>query len=384
MMHQWVPNSARVLGVAAVSLTVGLIGCGQSETVETSEAPVEATATLPQVVATTSVLCDLTQQVAADTIALTCLMEPGQDPHTYQARPSDRQAIDDADLVLYDGYNFAPSVSGLVEASSNTAPKVAVFEAAVPDPLMGKGHDHDHAEGEAHDHAEGEAHDHDHDHAEGEAHDHDHAEGEAHDHDHAEGEAHDHGETADLVPDPHIWHSASNNAAMVEVIATNLAQVNPDQADFYQDNAAQLSAQFTELDGWIQTQVETVPVNNRRLVTTHDSFRYFANAYDFEVKGALSGLSTEEKPSAAALTALVDQVKGATVPAIFAETTTNPDLINTVANDAGVQVAEQPLFVEGPGGPGTAAETTQDMLVANTCTIVNALGGTCDEGDAPI
>jgi manganese/iron transport system substrate-binding protein len=374
MMHQWVPNSARVLGVAAVSLTVGLMGCGQSETVETSEAPIEETADLPQVVATTSVLCDLTQQVAADTIALTCLMEPGQDPHTYQARPSDRQAIDDADLVLYDGYNFAPSVLGLVEASTNTAPKVAVFEAAVPDPLMGKGHDHDH------DHAEGEAHDHDH--AEGEAHDHDHAEGEAHDH--AEGEAHDHGETADLVPDPHIWHSASNNAAMVEVIATNLAQVNPDQADFYQDNAAQLSAQFSELDSWIQTQVETVPTDNRRLVTTHDSFRYFANAYDFEVKGALSGLSTEEKPSAGALTALVDQVKGATVPAIFAETTTNPDLINTVANDAGVKVAEQPLFVEGPGGPGTTAETTQAMLVANTCTIVNALGGTCNESDAPI
>jgi manganese/iron transport system substrate-binding protein len=384
MMHQWVPNSARVLGVAAVSLTVGLMGCGPSETVETSEAPIEETADLPQVVATTSVLCDLTQQVAADTIALTCLMEPGQDPHTYQARPSDRQAIDDADLVLYDGYNFAPSVLGLVEASTNTAPKVAVFEAAVPDPLMGKGHDHDHdhAEGEAHDHdhAEGEAHDHDH--AEGEAHDH--AEGEAHDHDHAEGETHDHGETADLVPDPHIWHSASNNAAMVEVIATNLAQVNPDQADFYQDNAAQLSAQFTELDGWIQTQVDTIPVNNRRLVTTHDAFRYFADAYDFEVKGALSGLSTEEKPSAAALTALVDQVKGATVPAIFAETTTNPDLINAVASNAAVKVAEQPLFVEGPGGPGSAADTTQEMLVANTCTIVNALGGTCNESDAPI
>jgi manganese/iron transport system substrate-binding protein len=370
MMHQWVPNLTRFLGVAVVSLTVGLIGCGQSETVETSEAALEETAALPQVVATTSVLCDLTEQVAADTIALTCLMEPGQDPHTYQARPSDRQAIDEADLVLYDGYNFAPSISGLVEASSNTAPKVAVFEAAVPDPLMGKGHDHDHAEGEAHDHAEGEAHDHNH------------AEGEAHDH--AEEEAHDHGGTADLVPDPHIWHNASNNAAIVKVIATHLAQVNSDHAAFYQDNAAQLSAQFTELDNWIQIQVETVPVNNRRLVTTHDAFRYFANAYDFEVKGALSGLSTEEKPSAGALTTLVDQIKSAVVPAIFAETTTNPDLINTVANDAGVKVAEQPLFVEGPGGPGTAAETTQEMLVANTCTIVNALGGNCDEGDAPI
>ena len=122
-------------------------------------------------------------------------------------------------------------------------------------------------------------------------------------------------QTSSLTPTSGI--TPATMAAMVEVIATNLAQVNPDQADFYQDNAAQLSAQFTELDGWIQTQVDTIPVNNRRLVTTHDAFRYFADAYDFEVKGALSGLSTEEKPSAGALTALVDQVKGATVPAIF-------------------------------------------------------------------
>jgi manganese/iron transport system substrate-binding protein len=102
------------------------------------------------------------------------------------------------------------------------------------------------------------------------------------------------------------------------------------------------------------------------------------------VKGALSGLSTEEKPSAGSLTALVDQVKGAAVPAIFAETTTNPELINSVARDAGVKVAEQPLYVAGPGGPGTNAETTQEMLVSNTCTIVNALGGTCAEADAPM
>jgi manganese/iron transport system substrate-binding protein len=145
------------------------------------------------------VICDLTKQIAQDTIALTCLMDPGQDPHTYQAKPSDRQAIDEADLVLYDGYDFAPGLIGLVDASSNSAPKVAVYEAAVPDPLMGAGHDHDHG----HDYAEEEGHDH----AEGEAYDH--AEGEAH--------AHDEGE---LVADPHIWHSATNNAAIAEVIAT--------------------------------------------------------------------------------------------------------------------------------------------------------------------
>jgi manganese/iron transport system substrate-binding protein len=284
-------------------------------------------------------------------------------------------------LVLYDGYDFAPGLIGLVDASSNAAPKVAVYEAAVPEPLMGAGHDHDHG----HDHAEGEAHDHDHDqeHAEREAHDHDHEHAEDHDHDHAEGEAHDHGE-GELVADPHIWHSATNNAAIAEVIATNLAKVNPDQAEVYEQNAAALTEQFTALDTWIQTQVDTIPAGNRNLVTTHDAFRYYADAYGIEVKGALSGLSTAEQPSAGTLTSLVDQVKEAQVPAIFAESTTNPQLINTVASNADVKVAEQPLFVEGPGGAGTAAETTQEMLVANTCTIVNALGGTCDEGDAPI
>jgi len=394
MFQHWLPATVRFAGIATVSLGLGLVGCSQEPVVQSDDAAAETTTEevsveLPQVVATTSVICDLTEQIAQDTIALTCLMDPGQDPHTYQAKPSDRQAIDEADLVLYDGYDFAPGLIGLVDASSNSAPKVAVYEAAVTDPLMGAGHDHDHghghdhAEGEAHDHDHAEGEDHDHDHAEGEAHDHDHEHAEDHDHDHAGGEAHDHGE-GELVADPHIWHNAANNAAIAEVIATNLAQVNPDQAEVYEQTVGTLTEQFAELDTWIQTQVDTIPAGNRNLVTTHDAFRYYADAYGIDVKGALSGLSTEEQPSAAMLTGLVDQVKAAQVPAIFAESTTNPDLINTVASNAAVKVAEQPLFVAGPGGDGTAAATTQEMLVANTCTIVNALGGTCDEGDAPI
>ena len=82
------------------------------------------------------------------------------------------------------------------------------------------------------------------------------------------------------------------------------------------------------------------------------------------------------------LTELIDQVKAAKTPAIFAETSTNLQLINTVAREAGVVVAENPLYVEGPGGPGSTAETMQAMLVENTCTIVNALGGVCEVGGA--
>lgn len=353
------------LAGAAVAMTA--IACSQDPAPQTEATDTETTVNnAPKVVATTSVLCDLTEQIAQDTVDLTCLLEAGQDPHTYQAKPSDRQAVDEADLILYDGYGFAPSVIGLVEASSNSAPRVAVFEAAVPEPLMGAAHDHDH-DATDEQHAEDEPHDHSHE--------------DDHDHSHeGEGVAQD---EAALVADPHIWHSAINNSAMVEVIADELAKLNPDQADLYDDNAARLTELFAQLDTWITAQVTTIPDGNRKLVTTHDAFRYFADAYDIEVKGALGGLSTAERPSAKTLTDLADQVKAAQVPAIFAESTTNPELINTIARDADVKVADQPLFVEGPGADDSNAPTVQAMLVVNTCTIVNALGGNCAESEAP-
>ncbi len=352
----------RRAGWVGMAFCVGVAGCTQGPTgnAARSSSASQSTAAAPtesiQVVATTSVLCDLTQQIAQETLDLTCLMDPGQDPHTYQAQPRDRQAIDNADLVLYDGYDASPALISLVQASSNAAPKVAVYEEAVPTPLMGKGHHHDHAEGE-HDHAEGE---------------HDHAEGE---HKHAEGGA---------VPDPHVWHSAENVAAIARTIGRHLEAVNPAEAERYAQSVADLEAQFMALDEWIKAQVETVPVGQRKLVTAHDAFRYFAKSYGLEVKGALGGLSTREQPSAQALAELVEQVKGSGVPAIFAESTTNPELINTVATSAGVKVADRPLLVEGPGVKGSGAETTQAMLVANTCTIVQALGGTCDPKTAPL
>jgi manganese/iron transport system substrate-binding protein len=357
-------NKMKGIGLGLV-LVLGAMGCsgGQGPGEEAGEpAPTGEHSPRPTVVATTSVICDLTEQIAAQSIDLTCLLEPGTDPHTYRVKPSDRQAIEQADLILYDGYGFAPTLISLVQDSNTPAPRVAVYEAAVAEPLMAHDHDHDHGDGDDHAHEDGDDHAHD---------------------DHA----HDDGEKpteAELVPDPHIWHSAANNAAIATVIADQLTQLNPAQANLYTENADRLVAQFGEIDRWIQAQVATVPADQRQLVTTHDAFGYFAAAYGFEVSGALSGLSTDEKPTPATLTALVDQIKIAQVPAIFAETTTNAQLIETVAKNAGVKVAEQPLWVEGPGGPGTPAATTQAMLVANTCAIVDALGGMCLRDSAPL
>jgi manganese/iron transport system substrate-binding protein len=318
------------------------------------------------VVATSGVLCDLSQQIAKDTLTVICLIQPGQDPHTFSPSPSNRQAIDKADLILYAGYGLEETILPLMEATKNPAPKIAVFEKAVPNPLMGEAHDH-----EAHDHEAEKAEHDDHDH-EAEKAEHD-----GHDHESEKTEA-------ALVPDPHVWHDAENGVAIANTISATLSEINPAQTAFYKQNTANLTAQLKQLDGWITAQVTTIPEAARKLITTHEALQYYASAYGFELNGALSGISTEQAPSAAALSNLVDTIKTAQIPTIFAETTSNSDLINTVAKSAGVKVATEPLFVEGPGPIGSSADTYQGMLVNNTCIIVNGLGGRCNPQSAPL
>jgi manganese/iron transport system substrate-binding protein len=387
MVKSLAVRTRRWIGVAALTFTVGVVGCtppevsespqGEADSATATEPPVDR----PQVVATSSVLCDLTQQIAEETIALTCLLEPNQDPHVYEATPSDRRAIEDADLVLYGGYAYESTLIRAIDATNTPAPKVAVFEEAVAAPLVGEPHDHDHGHDDDHEHS------HDHDDEHNHDHDHEHDDEHSHAEDSADGAAvavsgdeqeHSHADASSEVPDPHIWHNAENGVRIAEVIRDNLEQIAPEHAELYQENTEAIAAELNQIDEWIRTQVVTVPEPQRRLVTPHDSMQYFAEAYGFTIVGALEGLSTEQRPSAARMSELVDIVQEAEVPAIFAEATTNRNLIEAIANDANVEVAEQPLFVEGPGGEGTPAPTYQAMLIENTCNIVDSLGGQCD------
>jgi len=292
----------------------------------------------------------------------------------------------------------------VVHDSQSSGTTVAVYEAAVPQPLMGEAHnhDHDHEDHDDHDHEDHDDHDHedhdDHDHEDHDDHDHgdhdDHDHGDHDDHDHGDHDDHDHGDHDDhktdkMVPDPHIWHSARNGAEIVSVIRDNLVQLAqdqalPTQAQLYTNKAQTVITQLQQLDQWITTQVATVPQGDRKLVTTHDAFQYFAQAYGFTVAGALSGVGGVEKPSAARIAELIELVNESGVPTIFSEANTNSRWIDAIARDANVAVAPQTLFVTGPGSPGTPAETYQAMLIVNTCTIVNGLGGNCEAASAPI
>jgi len=360
-------KSLRLLSkLTALSLALSGVSCTQANTspqADLSSEPLteEAAQNALQVIASYSVLCDITEQLAQNTVDVTCLIGAGQDPHTYSATPADRRAIEEADLVLYGGYEFEPGIVQMIEATDTAAPKVAISEVAVPDPLMGEAHDH--GEGEAHDHAEGEAHDH--------------GEGEAHDH--AEGEAHTEGE---LEPDPHVWHDVENGIAMVKAIQAQLSEVLPENAELYKTNAEALVAQLEQLDTWIQTQVDTIPASGRTLISTHDALGYYANAYGLEIEAALNSFSTEVRPSASNIKALTEVVKDKGVLSIFVESTSNPGLIETVSRETDIAVSQDPIYADGLGEAETPAATYQGMLITNTCTIVNGLGGTCDKAAA--
>ncbi|MFS8888458.1 zinc ABC transporter substrate-binding protein, partial [Synechococcus sp. R55.1] len=180
------------------------------------------------------------------------------------------------------------------------------------------------------------------------------------------------------TPDPHVWGNVENVIRMVERIAQELAEQVPGEATFFQTNAAAYRAELEELHAWIGEQIQTIPPPNRVLVTTHDAFAYYTQAYGLKMGGSLLGISTEEQPSAQTVARLVEEIRALRVPAIFAETTLNPALLQTVATEAGVKVAEQKLYSDSLGEPGSGAETYVAMMRHNTCTIVVALGGSPD------
>ncbi|NEO62766.1 MAG: zinc ABC transporter solute-binding protein [Moorea sp. SIO4G2] len=272
----------------------------------------------PNVVTTSTIITDWTKQVGGDEIELTGILKPGADPHVYEPVPADTIALEQANLILYNGYNLEPALIKLIKSAGVNIKSFAVGEVVSPLDFEYEGK---------------------------------------------------------KEPDPHVWGDAKNAIAMVNAIRDQLIELSPEDKEEFTKNAAQLTAELKKLDAWIIQQIQTIPQKHRYLVTTHDAFQYYASAYGIPVAGTLIGMSTEEQPSAQTVKGLADAIKKIGVPAIFAETTINPALINTVAQEAGVKLAPQELYSDSLGVPGSEADTYIKMLITNTQTIVEALGG---------
>ena len=181
-----------------------------------------------------------------------------------------------------------------------------------------------------------------------------------------EHEEHGHG-----IHDPHFWFDPLRVKLAVNDIAARLSVIDPDGRAIYSSNASAYNAQLDELHAWTQEQVTAVPEERRFLVTSHDSFGYFANLYDFEVVGVILSTTTEVEPSPADLVELSHEVEEYNVSAIFGETTVSERLAQSIASESGAELVR--LYSGSLGIEGSGAETYLDMIRTNVQRIVDAL-----------
>lgn len=199
---------------------------------------------------------------------------------------------------------------------------------------------------------------------------HGHDEEAAHDDDdgHDGHDGHDHGEL-----DPHFWFDPLRVKQAVNRIAEHLSALDPEGQDFYRHNAAAYNGQLDALHSWMDEQVGTLPEDRRVLVTSHDSFQYFAQRYGFEVAGAIiPGVTTEAEPSAQDLAELIETIEHEGVPAVFTETIISDRLAQRVAEETGAKLVAG-LYTGSLSEPDGDAGTYLDMMRHNTTTIVEAL-----------
>lgn len=335
-----------------------------------------------EVVATYSILGDLVRQVGGDRVSVRTLVGPDGDAHTFEPTPRDSVALYDAQLVFENGLGFESWLDDLFDASGSTAGRIVVtrsIEARAVDPAdeSTDPDDHQHGHGTADhaghdDHAES-AHDHD-DHGKpADRHDHDdhveHADGHGGHDDHVgHADGHDHGEL-----DPHVWHDVPNAIAMVTVVADALMAADPANATAYDANRARYVGELRELDAWVHAQVQTIPVEQRILVTSHDTFGYFAEQYGFRTVTVLGSVSSEiQDPSAAAVVDVVEQIQATGVTAVFAENVLGPRLTEQIARQAKVRVVAT-LYTDALGAADTEGASYVGMIRHNVRTLVEGL-----------
>ncbi|MBW4534098.1 MAG: zinc ABC transporter substrate-binding protein [Pleurocapsa minor HA4230-MV1] len=303
-------STRRWFVLAGACLGLLLVGCEASgDRVESDK---------PQVVSTSTIIADLTEKVGGDEISHQGILEPGADPHVYEPTPQNSVALEQADLILYNGFNLEPGIIKMISSTGVNAKKYAVGEVVTPLDFEYQGQQE---------------------------------------------------------PDPHVWGDAQNAIAMTKAIRDRLIELSPEDRAEFTANAEELITELQQVDRWITEQIKTIPPAKRRLVTTHDAFQYYTRAYGLEMAGTLIGISTEEQPSAQTVKNLANEIRKMQIPAIFAETTINPQLIQTVAEEAGVRLAPQELYSDSIGVKGSEGDSYVKMLVANTKSIVESLGG---------
>jgi ABC-type Zn uptake system ZnuABC Zn-binding protein ZnuA len=279
------------------------------------------------VLTTVSPLTNIVKNVGGPQIDIHGLIPGGMDSHTFEPVPSDVKFIAAADLIILNGLELEVPTEKLANANKkpdarilklgdNTiTPQDYVFDRSFP-----------------------------------------------------ESEGH---------PNPHLWMSPHYVARYAELVRNALAELDPEQAARYRERTQHYTDRLMALDIAIATAVQTIPMANRKLLTYHDSFAYFAPRYGLTVIGAIEPASLSE-PSPRDVAQVIKQLREEKVPAIFGSEVFPSKVLEQIAQEAGVQFIETLRDDDLPGVPGAREHSYIGMMLENVRTMVTALGGNTD------
>ncbi|MCL4263584.1 MAG: zinc ABC transporter substrate-binding protein [Anaerolineae bacterium] len=282
------------------------------------------------VVVTTSIIGDVVAQVGGEAIALTTLMGPGQDPHSYQPGARQLTAVANADVIFVNGWDLEEALVRDLGNIGEKAVLVPISANIQPLAFGAAGHDDEETGQDGHEGA-----------------------------------------------DPHVWQAVPNVMQWVNNVQQTLSTLDPANTAVYAQNADTYLAALAELQAYAQTELATIPAENRVLITNHDALAYFAHAYDFEILGTIiPGATTLAESSATNLAELVTIMTEHDVCTIFAENTSNTALATAVAAElkaceGGVQVSQ--LYTDALGALGSGADSYIGMFRANVDAVVEGL-----------
>jgi ABC-type Zn uptake system ZnuABC Zn-binding protein ZnuA/ABC-type Mn2+/Zn2+ transport system permease subunit len=273
------------------------------------------------VVATTTQIGDLARQVGGDAVDVSQILAPNTDPHDYEPRPDDVNNTADAKIVFDNGDNLDAWMGKVVSDSGSDA-EVVDLGATVPVKLPGESS----------------------------------------------------GPEASQY-DPHWWHDPRNVEDVVRQIAAQLSAVDPANKATFEANAAAYEAKLKRLDAGIARCFAAVPTADRKLVTDHDAFGYFANRYGIQVVGAvIPSQTTQAQPNAKDLSDLADLVREEGVKAIFPESSLSPKLAEAIASETGA-TADHTLYGDTLGPEASSGDTYLKMEAANANAMVQGFTG---------
>lgn len=268
-----------------------------------------------KVLASFSILGDLVKNVGGHRVEVSTLVGLNSDAHVYAPSPADVRKVADAAVVITNGLGFEGWMSRLIRASGSKAPIVVAANGIT----VRKAADA-----------------------------------------HGQSDA-----------DPHAWQSAANAKVYVTNIRDALVAADPAGRDAYQANAAAYLAKLDALDAEIKSAIAAIPADRRRIISSHDAFGYFQEAYGIEFI-APQGVSTEAEPSARDVARIITQIKRMKIPAVFLENVSDPRLMQRIAQETGARIGGK-LYSDALTDEKGDAPTYLDLMRHNVRQLVAAL-----------